>query len=406
MAAETGGSTAMSVTKLLQRILLSLVVTVLCLVIVEAGLRLSQSSPSAPRRAAAGSVDPPPPLHIVSDTPELYVLNPEHPDVSSQGFRNAPVAVPKPDGLFRILILGDSVAYGGEVPREMAFPFQLQQLLRKRMANVEVVNAGVAGYSPYNELHAYLVRGRTLAPDLVIVAMCLNDVVNPRLHWGYTKEKLSAIPEEAIPNQVYDREVILPRMQQLREDRLARANRKKSFADTFVLYRLLRDRIGWPNLHLAPPPAPTAPTGGTAAPTGPANVPTYLSGEDSLSIQVLLDGDSPERQWLESTYEQIRSAVESDGAAFAVVLVPLAYQMDEGYPYLPQDDLIKTCADAHMQCLDLLPFLKRLPKRDIFLLDRPRVYYDVWHFTATGHAVTALAIEQFLVDKDLVPHTR
>ena len=53
-----------------------------------------------------------------------------------------------------------------------------------KYGDADVINAGIGGYSAYNELHYYLNMGRGFEPDIVIAAFCMNDVVNPRLHWG------------------------------------------------------------------------------------------------------------------------------------------------------------------------------------------------------------------------------
>ncbi|MCA1605204.1 MAG: SGNH/GDSL hydrolase family protein, partial [Acidobacteria bacterium] len=169
---------------------------------------------------------PPVPLHLVSDSPVLYGLNPDHPDISSQGLRDDEVAVPKPAGVRRILVLGDSVAYGSSVPRQDAFPNRLERMSREEFGAVEVINAAVMGYTPYNELQYYLHRGKDFGADIVLVAFCMNDVANPRLHWGDAPGV--KFPSDAIPNADYDRDHILPRVRQLELEQEAR--RKSSAA--------------------------------------------------------------------------------------------------------------------------------------------------------------------------------
>jgi len=340
-----------------------------------------------------------PRLHVVAQTPELYVLNPKHPIISAQGFRSEAVAVPKPAGVFRILTLGDSVAYGHGVEREAAFPQQLQQLLRNQGRSVEVVNAGVSGYTAYNELQAYLVHGRQLQPDLVIVAMCLNDVVNPRAHWGVSAGKMLSIPDEAIPDLQYDRSVILPRIAAaMKIDGSALTRRKRTFADNFALYSFVKGRTSCWSAD-ASPVAGAAATDGTAA--GAAGVPTFITGEDPLSIEVLMDANSSERRWLHAIYEQLASAVVANGAHFAIVIAPLAYQLDADYPFIPQHDLSRAFEAAGWPRLDLLPALRPHPVDDVFMMKRMG-YNDVWHLTEAGHVLVAGAIAQFLEQHGLL----
>lgn len=83
----------------------------LCLGALEGGLQVYQARQRAKAaRSIAGDTGPP--LHVVVDSPELYGLNPAHPEISTQGLRDDEVAIPKPPGLWRILILGDSITYG------------------------------------------------------------------------------------------------------------------------------------------------------------------------------------------------------------------------------------------------------------------------------------------------------
>ena len=76
------------------------------------------------------------------DCPELYINNPDHPEISTQGLRDREFAVPKPPGLLRILVLGDSVAFGHGVAASEAFPRVLEDLLNSADRPVEVVNGG------------------------------------------------------------------------------------------------------------------------------------------------------------------------------------------------------------------------------------------------------------------------
>src|SRR5262249_53236366 len=126
-------------------------------------------------------------------------------EISAQGLRDRVFAIPKPDGVYRVLVLGDSVAFGVNVPVSAAFPKVLERRLAGRTPRVEVLNAGVLGYTAYNEVEYYRARGRAFPPDLVLVAVCMNDVVDPELHWSGTPREMPNVPAEAIPNPAYHR---------------------------------------------------------------------------------------------------------------------------------------------------------------------------------------------------------
>lgn len=108
--------------------------------------------------------------------PELgYRLNPGHDDINPQGLRDHPVR-PK-DGRFRVLVLGDSVAYQGENVDDTFVGHLRRRLARERgPERIDVLNAGVRGYTNYQELLWLERYGVPLEPDLVGVAFVLNDL--------------------------------------------------------------------------------------------------------------------------------------------------------------------------------------------------------------------------------------
>lgn len=82
---------------------------------------------------------------------------------------------PKPPGVLRILLFGDSTVAGRGVPPDRAVHADLERLLRRTGRNVEVLNAGVEGYSTDQEL---LLMRRLIPlyhPDVVAYVLCDND---------------------------------------------------------------------------------------------------------------------------------------------------------------------------------------------------------------------------------------
>ncbi|OGJ16075.1 hypothetical protein A3K73_05700 [Candidatus Pacearchaeota archaeon RBG_13_36_9] len=71
----------------------------------------------------------------------------------------------------RILILGDSYAFGNGVELEESYP----ELLRKKLNNTEIINLGVPGYGINNEYLYYINEGMKYDPDIVIVHFSIND---------------------------------------------------------------------------------------------------------------------------------------------------------------------------------------------------------------------------------------
>jgi hypothetical protein len=333
------------------------------------------------------------PLYITTDKPYLYQMNPAHEKVNSFGLRDDEFTLEKPEGVFRILVLGDSLPYGRVVGMKKTFPNQLERIYLDKGKKVEVINAGVSGYSPYNELYYYLEEGRKFKPDMIIVAFCMNDVANPRLHWGYTQEKITLIPDEAIPSPTYDREVILPLMQERQESWSRKMDGAKSLASAIVkntsAYQFIDEKLS------VIFPDPTEKKFQERLPDSEKNLLTHITAEDNLSIEVLTRRDSEEWIWLRGMYNKIHLATKIDGIPLVLAIFPLAYQLDEGYPYQPGEIFSEYCAEENMDCIDMLSTFRQEGKEKIFMLDKERGY-DIWHLTAEGHATTAHALYQHL----------
>ena len=89
----------------------------------------------------------------------------------------------KPDGVFRVAILGDSYAEAMQVEIEQTFwrilSAKLGDCERLHDKIVEVINFGVSGFGTAQELQAYRYKARDYDPDLVLLAFLTgNDVRN------------------------------------------------------------------------------------------------------------------------------------------------------------------------------------------------------------------------------------
>lgn len=91
------------------------------------------------------------------------------------GMRNPDISEEKPAGVKRIAVLGDSIAFGYWVAEEQAFPRQLEAMLGGP-GRVEVLDFGVPGYNLEQEIETLRVKALRFAPDVVVVAFCLNDL--------------------------------------------------------------------------------------------------------------------------------------------------------------------------------------------------------------------------------------
>jgi len=100
-------------------------------------------------------------------------------EVNSFGLRDDEFPIQKPPGEVRVLAVGDSFTYGWGVRGEQAWPQVLERWLAERLARpVQVANAGFAAGAATPDGYDRWVAsdGLLLAPDLVIVGFCLNDM--------------------------------------------------------------------------------------------------------------------------------------------------------------------------------------------------------------------------------------
>ena len=82
----------------------------------------------------------------------------------------------KPDGVFRIVVLGDSFGLGYGVSLEDMFLTHLEEGLESRGAEIELINLCVSGHGTAEELIMLRNEGVRYAPDLVLVVWHSTDL--------------------------------------------------------------------------------------------------------------------------------------------------------------------------------------------------------------------------------------
>jgi hypothetical protein len=92
------------------------------------------------------------------------------------GLRERDLVTPKPTGVVRILMLGDSFTEGGGLADADTVPRQVERALAAYCPGLEVVNAGTASYSPILEYLALQDVGAAVAPDVIVVNLDMTDV--------------------------------------------------------------------------------------------------------------------------------------------------------------------------------------------------------------------------------------
>lgn len=117
---------------------------------------------------------------------------------NSAGMRDRERTVKKPEGVFRILVLGDSFMEALQVPYEKSFPSLLERALEQQGAKrVEVVNASVSGWGTDDELQYLTTYGMQWSPDLILVAMTLHNDISDNLRERFHTTKNGALVEKS-----------------------------------------------------------------------------------------------------------------------------------------------------------------------------------------------------------------
>jgi lysophospholipase L1-like esterase len=184
----------------------SLVATLVALAVVElaAGLVLRMRGDAPAPRAIAGDtvsnalvhldINPAPvasdPDLLWSNQPNARKTQPINPrplgreptwtaEINSEGFRGPERR--RGRAPLRILCVGDSITFGFGVDQDETWPEQLTRILGERHPGreLEVINAGVAGWSWLQGLRFVELRGLDLDPDIVVIGHGTNDQVFP-----------------------------------------------------------------------------------------------------------------------------------------------------------------------------------------------------------------------------------
>lgn len=147
-------------------VLISLFLMALCM---ELGLRVLDPPLSLPSLK-----------HITQPSPALgYQLVPNLSDgnitINSHGLRDRERKWEKPQGVRRILGIGDSFTFGYQVGLDECYLKQLERDLNRNNGTWDVINAGVTGYNMWQYLEYLRCCGLRYHPDLVIIGVFFDD---------------------------------------------------------------------------------------------------------------------------------------------------------------------------------------------------------------------------------------
>jgi len=169
------------------------VTAVSLLALTEISVRAFKLAPPATNRYGNMIPDPylpfiPRPNSILSGRSRFDEFD-YHIEINSVGLRDFERPYDKPEGVYRILSLGDSTTYGGAALFEESYLRHVERKLNQRPGDhptIEVIKAGIPRYYPEPERMMLEHYGVRYEPDLITVGFGSSDVID-------TLQGLSAI---------------------------------------------------------------------------------------------------------------------------------------------------------------------------------------------------------------------
>lgn len=163
---------------------LSMASILLCLLVSEVYLTIRYNKQLAQIESVSGGREL---CTMAAGSPELiYTRVPSTCDTNAHGYRDFEYNYSKAQGVFRIVIIGDSVAEGQGVNIADAFGKVLERklnlLAKENERKVEVIVLAQSGYSTSQELFLLQHEAFRYSPDLIVWSYVLNDPAHPVYH--------------------------------------------------------------------------------------------------------------------------------------------------------------------------------------------------------------------------------
>ncbi|NIU02404.1 MAG: hypothetical protein GWN01_16335 [Nitrosopumilaceae archaeon] len=339
--------------KILTNLGISLLSFLILFVLLELGFRLTEklSAPEDPSQ-----------IWAIYDRDLGYRLRPNFADFNEYGLRDDPIDSRKTK--FRLLLLGDSVPFYGD-NLDDTYPGRLETIINNdsQLVATEVINAGIKGYTTYQELLYLKKYGLAFNPDLVCISFVLNDL-HKFLH-QFVVENGEIVGENYVFSETAVQTVKNPLYQLARKSHfLVWLRHQLSIFDTLIEFKTSN---GFTFDY--------RPDFNTAWKDKPWEyINTYFSEFGKLSnehdfkvfVVVFPFGEQLREEYLERDYEYVTK---------------------------PQRKLKKICAEFDIPLLDLLNEIDP----ETHLLE------DQIHLTRQGRQIAAHKIAQFLKTKQLIP---
>jgi hypothetical protein len=295
--------------------------------------------------------------------------------VNSTGVRDDDEIGPKAPDERRILILGDSLVLSVQVPFRQTFGELLEQRLNSKPSpyRYRVINGGVQGYGPVQELLFFRRIAPAVQPDLVVETIFVGNDAEEAVTFEFRLAEESRPPVEVL------QDTVLARLRRLvRRSMVLQVFRLRMVAATERFRR-----------RLAPPEPPLQSYAATLTPR--------IAKGLAITRRVV---------------DELGRETEAGGARTAVMLMPARFQVDEANHESLREavaqaggDLVRDAATRRFDealaggaapRFDALPALRSAQAGGAVFFQR------TVHLTPRGHEIVAESLERFLRDSGLL----
>jgi len=260
--------------------------------------------------------------------------------VNSQGLRDYEYALEKPEGVYRIAVIGDSITWGEGVGEEDTYPKIIEREMNKnRKKKIEVLRFGILGIGMRQYFSILKEKVLKYSPDVVVLGYCLNDI---RFY------------------RIYDKPMLMWFLQH------------SYFADFIVVKtgELIRTLQFLGGVE-------------TVDSYYAKHIKMYEEKEKLLRLQTIL--------------RNMKRLSDDNDVKFAVAVFPFKQQFEKRIVLKAQKIVSDICVKEDILVFDLIDQLKKYDKKRLYLKG------DAVHFSAYGNKSVAKVLLQFLYSLDFMP---
>jgi lysophospholipase L1-like esterase len=280
--------------------------------------------------------------------------------INSIGYRSPDYPVAKPRGTKRLVVVGDSVAEGlGVFKEEDLFARRLESELRASGKSVEVLNFSVSGYNTQQEVATLRAKALKFAPDLVLLAYCLND-----------RNGISGRIMGRLQNNLEERTHFIESLLQSTSVR---------FLMNSALYRFIRFRV----------------------------LAEYGNQNEVLGREYYRKSTKT----VEQSFGELARLSREHGFDVLVLVFPRFQRSDPLFSVYEHTskhtEILRLSSQQNLQALDLLPLIRDCAEASqdaaatVGSLD---MFRDGVHLSALGHQCVAKAIFRYVTEKELLSY--